>query len=149
MMRHPPTLAVSLLLSLLIFSCTPTVPEQPPPEPTPPPSADASLAAPPAEDEAPQLGDEFGLCQSFPFDPKVKEMQPILLHLGYYRGALNGCKGPKSVAAVEEFQRDAGLPVTGEVDGATAAALREARSAKKRPAIKDNEVGKSDPFPTE
>ena len=147
MMRHTRTLAVSLLLSWFIFSCTPTTPEPPPPVPTPSPSANVS--APPAESESPQLADELGVCRSFPFDPKVKEMQPILLHLGYYQGALDGCKGPKSVAAVEQFQRDAGLPVTGEVDGATAAALQEARSAKRRAATKDNEGGKSAPFPTE
>ncbi|MGH9427839.1 MAG: peptidoglycan-binding domain-containing protein [Terriglobia bacterium] len=115
----------------------PTASEQPPPQQTSPPNVEVSTSAPPVEDESPQLGDELGLCQSFPFDPKVKEMQPILLHLGYYRGALDGCKGPKSVAAVEKFQRDSGLPVTGEVDAATATALQEAKSAKKQSAAKE------------
>lgn len=134
MMRQTRTLVVSVVLSLFLFSCSATPPEQPPPPP--PPSVAVSPSPPPVEDESPQLVDELGVCQSFPFDPKVKAMQPILLHLGYYRGALDGCKGPKVIAAVEQFQRNSGLPVTGEVDAATEAALQEAREAKRQSATK-------------
>ncbi|WP_020076806.1 peptidoglycan-binding domain-containing protein [Cryocola sp. 340MFSha3.1] len=53
----------------------------------------------------------------------VTELQQSLAAAGYYSGAIDGVYGPQTVAAVEELQTVSGLPVTGTVDKATAAAL--------------------------
>lgn len=46
----------------------------------------------------------------------VLQVQGALATRGYYRGSLDGKTGPQTRAAVEAFQRDAGLTVTGKVD---------------------------------
>ncbi|MGH9427840.1 MAG: peptidoglycan-binding domain-containing protein, partial [Terriglobia bacterium] len=123
--------ALGILLACCLLSCTAGFRNAPEPE-LPPAMVDASTSASPPENVASQSGDVLGRCRSSPYDPKIKEIQPILLYLGYYRGTLDGCKGPKTVAAVEQFQRDSGLPLTGEVDEATEAALQEEKSRKGR-----------------
>jgi murein L,D-transpeptidase YcbB/YkuD len=50
-------------------------------------------------------------------------LQQNLADAGYYTGAVDGIYGPLTVAAVEDLQKASGLPVTGTVDKATAAAL--------------------------
>jgi murein L,D-transpeptidase YcbB/YkuD len=50
-------------------------------------------------------------------------LQQNLADAGYYAGAVDGIYGPLTVAAVEDLQKASGLPVTGTVDKATAAAL--------------------------
>jgi murein L,D-transpeptidase YcbB/YkuD len=50
-------------------------------------------------------------------------LQQNLADAGYYSGAVDGIYGPLTVAAVEDLQKASGLPVTGTVDRATAAAL--------------------------
>jgi murein L,D-transpeptidase YcbB/YkuD len=50
-------------------------------------------------------------------------LQNELKVAGYYKGNIDGVYGPETVAAVEQLQQDASLPVTGLVDKATAAAL--------------------------
>jgi murein L,D-transpeptidase YcbB/YkuD len=50
-------------------------------------------------------------------------LQQNLADAGYYAGAVDGIYGPLTVAAVEDLQKASGLPVTGTVDRATAAAL--------------------------
>ena len=45
----------------------------------------------------------------------VLVLQEGLFTLGYYDGAIDGLPGPATRAAVEAFQRDNGLPVTGQV----------------------------------
>jgi peptidoglycan hydrolase-like protein with peptidoglycan-binding domain len=50
-------------------------------------------------------------------------LQKDLTAAGYDPGGTDGVYGPKTVAAVEELQKDSGLPVTGFVDVATAKAL--------------------------
>jgi len=57
-----------------------------------------------------QLGDD---------DLAVFLLQQRLSLRGYYRGAIDGHFGPVTQAAVISVQRDAGLPATGVVDGAT------------------------------
>jgi len=42
---------------------------------------------------------------------------------GYYQGDIDGIYGPQTLAAVKQVQTDAGLPVTGLVDQATALAM--------------------------
>ena len=55
-------------------------------------------------------------------------LQSQLQVAGFYDGPIDGVYGPSTVAAVEALQTDAGLPVTGFVDEATAAALSAAVS---------------------
>lgn len=56
----------------------------------------------------------------------VSALQTDLRTLGYYQGDIDGIYGPQTVAAVETFQEDNGLPVTGLVDPATQAAMQSA-----------------------
>jgi peptidoglycan hydrolase-like protein with peptidoglycan-binding domain len=56
-------------------------------------------------------------------------VQASLAAAGYYEGEVDGVYGPDTVAAVEALQVDRGLPVTGLVDRATAAALEDAVAA--------------------
>jgi len=51
-------------------------------------------------------------------------LQQDLADTGHYTGAIDGIYGPATVAAVEDVQKANGLPVTGTVDKATAAALQ-------------------------
>ena len=53
-------------------------------------------------------------------------LQTSLTAAGYFEGAIDGVYGPDTVEAVEALQTDAGLPVTGLVDRATAEALEAA-----------------------
>ncbi|MBD3940080.1 peptidoglycan-binding protein [Microbacterium sp. NEAU-LLC] len=50
-------------------------------------------------------------------------LQQDLADAGYYAGAVDGVYGPETVAAIEALQQANGLPATGTVDDATAAAL--------------------------
>ncbi|HKY15013.1 MAG TPA: peptidoglycan-binding domain-containing protein [Microthrixaceae bacterium] len=60
----------------------------------------------------------------------VVALQTDLRTAGYYNGSIDGVYGPETLAAVEALQTEAGLPVTGYVDQATAAALEAAVLAK-------------------
>ena len=53
----------------------------------------------------------------------VTTLQQDLAAAGYYKGEVDGIYGPQTVTAVEDLQKASGLPVTGAVDKATAAAL--------------------------
>ena len=56
----------------------------------------------------------------------TKALQTDLKALGYYDDDIDGIYGPNTTKAVEDFQKEAGLDVTGTVDLATAEALRDA-----------------------
>ncbi len=56
----------------------------------------------------------------------VTALQTDLQAAGLYEGNVDGIYGPQTIAAVEQLQKDAGLPVTGLVDPATQAALAAA-----------------------
>lgn len=60
----------------------------------------------------------------------TKALQRQLTDAGYYDGKVDGVYGPSTVAAVEALQQAHGLPVTGTVDKATAAALQSDLLAK-------------------
>jgi len=51
-------------------------------------------------------------------------VQQDLATAGYYAGTIDGISGPMTVQAIEDLQEANGLPVTGTVDKATAAALQ-------------------------
>jgi Putative peptidoglycan binding domain len=59
----------------------------------------------------------------YPIDLGV-EVQTELARRGYYNGLIDGVIGPRSQTAIREFQADAGLPVTGEIDDDLMTALR-------------------------
>ncbi len=59
----------------------------------------------------------------------TRALQSALTTAGYLEGEIDGVYGPATVEAVERLQADAGLPVTGLVDRATAEALDDAVSA--------------------
>jgi len=54
---------------------------------------------------------------------EVVQIQQNLKELGYFNEEVTGYYGDITRGAVSRFQDDYGLPVTGEVDGATASAL--------------------------
>ncbi len=56
-------------------------------------------------------------------------LQTELQSVGYYDGAIDGIYGPNTVAGVKQLQADSGLPETGFVDRATAAALDDLLAA--------------------
>ncbi len=59
----------------------------------------------------------------------TRALQSALTTAGYHDGEIDGVYGPATVEAVEQLQADAGLPVTGLVDQATAESLDEAVTA--------------------
>jgi peptidoglycan hydrolase-like protein with peptidoglycan-binding domain len=54
----------------------------------------------------------------------VREIQRRLMSLGYYMGSADGVLGPSTRAALNDFQRDQNLRITGRIDGDTLAALQ-------------------------
>jgi peptidoglycan hydrolase-like protein with peptidoglycan-binding domain len=70
----------------------------------------------------------------------VRDVQARLKALGYYGGAVDGAWGPGTRAALERFQRDRRLAVTGQLDQATVTAMGldpdrlQARGYEPRPA---------------
>jgi len=57
---------------------------------------------------------------------QVVEAQTILANMNYLNGGADGVAGQQTVAAVRAFQRDQGMPQTGELDGALLNRLRGA-----------------------
>ena len=57
-------------------------------------------------------------------------LQTELQQVGYYKDPVDGVYGPQTVTAVKQLQTDAGLPATGYVDQATAAALDKKLAAQ-------------------
>ena len=53
----------------------------------------------------------------------VMQLQRELGQLNYYEGPVDGVMGPQTVQAIQDLQRQAGLPQTGQMNAATQAAL--------------------------
>ena len=51
------------------------------------------------------------------------QLQRELGQLNYYEGPVDGLMGPQTTAAIQDLQRQAGLPQTGQMNAATQAAL--------------------------
>jgi len=103
------------------------------------PSADEAIeltadnaAADPVTVEVPVLIKEGGLLSQD--KPDAGGIQRALKDLGYYQGEIDGKLGPKSKAAIREFQSKTGLAVDGKVGPKTWAALREALENRAVPA---------------
>jgi peptidoglycan hydrolase-like protein with peptidoglycan-binding domain len=60
---------------------------------------------------------------SGPYKPSPKEIQAALKSAGFYAGSVDGKLGPKSMQAIEEFQKANGLTADGKVGPKTWAAL--------------------------
>ena len=58
-----------------------------------------------------------------PPDQVVADVQGALQQLGYYQGPIDGVLGPATQEAIERYQRDHGLPVTGGIDPQTLASM--------------------------
>jgi S1-C subfamily serine protease len=78
----------------------------------------------------------------------VAAAQRALAALGYDPGPADGVMGPRTREAIVAFQRDRGLPTTGAVDEATAAALRSSLAGRApAPDGKPPPVGEARPLP--
>lgn len=62
-----------------------------------------------------------------------REVQQALAERGYYKGAIDGIVGPKTTAALEAFQLDAGLRVNAVVNRSVLTAIRDADPSIKAP----------------
>lgn len=51
------------------------------------------------------------LCKTNATEAKISEIQQELKSRGYYQGEVDGILGPRTIAAVNAFEKDAGLPV--------------------------------------
>jgi peptidoglycan hydrolase-like protein with peptidoglycan-binding domain len=60
---------------------------------------------------------------SGPYKPTPQEIQTALKNAGYYTGAIDGKIGPKTLKAIEEFQKANGLNVDGKIGPKTWAVL--------------------------
>ena len=100
---------------------------------TPAPAASTSAPASPAPSSAnpaqPSAPSANPAQPSTPASPAavpsaaVKVLQTQLGQLNYYEGPVDGLMGPQTVAAIQDLQRQAGLPQTGTMNSATQAAL--------------------------
>ncbi len=60
-------------------------------------------------------------------DPLALQVQTRLGELGYYRGELDGLVGAKTREAIRAYRYDAGLPISGAIDGPLLESLRPRR----------------------
>ena len=77
---------------------------------------------------------------------KVKEVQNLLIALGFLSSAADGSYGPMTKQAVEEFQKEVGLDATGSIDENTYDILTSDQAPKKKetePAFQNIEKGDS------
>lgn len=59
-------------------------------------------------------------------DPLVLEVQTRLQELGYHRGSLDGLMGAATRESIRAYRYDAGLPISGAIDGPLLESLRPA-----------------------
>ena len=86
---------------------------------TPASSPSASTSAPAANPAQPTTPASPAVTPS----ASVKKLQQELGQLNYYEGPVDGIMGPQTSAAIQDLQRQAGLPQTGTMNAATQAAL--------------------------
>jgi peptidoglycan hydrolase-like protein with peptidoglycan-binding domain len=70
----------------------------------------------------------------------VRDAQQRLRQLGYYEGPVDGLAGPETEQAIQRFQRRGGLDASGQLNTATADALRNDAAAAQRAAAKPVEL---------
>jgi peptidoglycan hydrolase-like protein with peptidoglycan-binding domain len=84
---------------------------------TPTPAASATSTSAPATNPAQPTNPAVTPSAS------VKKLQQELGQLNYYEGPVDGIMGPQTTAAIQDLQRQAGLPQTGTMNTATQKAL--------------------------
>lgn len=83
----------------------------------------------PPSKPAPGLGyNNLGMSHAW-----IKQQQTKLQKLGYYKGALDGARGPQTIEATKRFQQDHGLEVDGAPGPKTSAKLDEVLKGKSKP----------------
>ncbi|MDF1607295.1 peptidoglycan-binding domain-containing protein [Hoeflea sp. YIM 152468] len=87
---------------------------------TPPVVASPDIAAPGRGVESTQAGSAA--------DPVLSQIQTILARNGLYSGEIDGLMGPKSAAAIRDWEKDNGYSQTGEATAALLAIMMEAKS---------------------
>ncbi len=71
-------------------------------------------------------------------DGDVRQVQAMLGDLGYRPGPADGLMGKRTKAAIEQFQRERGLAVDGQVSQSLLASLRGAAASGREPAQADS-----------
>jgi Putative peptidoglycan binding domain len=66
--------------------------------------------------------------QAMPRETLVRDAQVALRDAGYEPGRIDGVMGPRTQAAIREFQQSRGLPQTGTLDATTQQQLFAART---------------------
>jgi peptidoglycan hydrolase-like protein with peptidoglycan-binding domain len=74
-------------------------------------------------------------------DSTLAEAQRTLLVLGFNAGRTTGLVTPQSTKALEAFQQQQGLPVTGRADAATMAKLRDKRDNNPNQVLGNSKTG--------
>jgi hypothetical protein len=124
-----------LLVALAAAGCAGTpgggagtaAPPAPAPVPAAPSAAPAAApAAPPPRAEPPPA--EAEARPSAPL--QLRDAQVRLAALGYKPGTADGKPGPRTRDALKRFQRDQGLPQTGQLDTETAQRLMAASKSR-------------------
>ena len=78
-------------------------------------------------------------------DPQLERVQVFLIEQGYVLGKADGFMGPRTKAALENFQQENGLSVTGEINSNTLTAIQETTQTLENPKV--DEVVKIDDIP--
>lgn len=71
---------------------------------------------------------QFGIATAFA-DSMTRTVQEALVEKGFDPGPIDGMWGPKTKAAVVQFQESAGLTPNGQIDGPTKSGLLSSASA--------------------
>ncbi len=66
----------------------------------------------------------------FKYDATVEEVQRELLATGHFKGLVDGVNGQKTKIAIQQFQQEIGLPVTGEITSDLLSRIQYTRKVK-------------------
>lgn len=145
---YPQSLRMPLPLVGVLALCAgcATIPPDLPPVPEGPPSGStvhrpAAAPPPPRFDIAPPLAPPARPAE------EIARAQILLDRANFSPGPIDGRWGPQSRAALREWQRREGLPVTGEVDDALLARAPAADQAFTTHVVSDAEHAALRPFP--
>jgi peptidoglycan hydrolase-like protein with peptidoglycan-binding domain len=95
----------------------PSAMQSPAPAPAPPPTPKADTPAPPTAAPSPPPSPPQPMEPARPLTTtQIAQLQGRLRALGFDPGKVDGIAGPRTVAAVTEFQTSHNLPVTGKID---------------------------------
>ncbi len=130
---------MSLLVAAVALASCGTAPpaaspaDTPAPSAAPAPAADAMPPAAPPPAAHPEPAPAPAPAAEMPASNapmSVREAQQRLTELGYKPGVADGKAGPRTREALKLFQKDNGMPPTGQLDAETMQRLRSARAAR-------------------